>query len=104
MAHVFTDADFTSEVLQAPGLAVIDFFAEWCGPCKMMAPTIDEMAEEMSDVKIGKLDVDLSPQTAQNYGVSSIPTLIFFKGGQEVGRTVGFQSKEAIEAKIAQFK
>ena len=102
MAAHFTDDTFQKEVLEAAGLVLVDFFAEWCGPCKMMAPVIDELAEEQkTKVKIGKMDVDSDPAFPGQYGISSIPTLIFFKGGAEVGRLVGFQSKEMLEEKIA---
>ena len=104
MAHVFTDADFNEEVLKAGGLVLVDFYATWCGPCKMMAPIFDALATEMPEVKMGKLDVDASPQTAGQYGVSSIPTTIFFKDGKEVARLVGFQSKDALTTAIEKNK
>ncbi|MBT3704370.1 thioredoxin [Candidatus Peregrinibacteria bacterium] len=103
MAHVFNDDNFDEEVLRADKPVLVDFFAEWCGPCKMMAPVIDELAKEMEGkVVVGKLNVDESPNTAGKYGVQSIPTTILFKKGEEVDRMVGFQSKEAFKAKLAE--
>ena len=96
MAVDLTVQNFDEEVLKAKEPVVVDFFAEWCGPCQMAKPVIEELATEYKDkVKIGKMDVDASPQTAQKYGVMSIPTVIAFVGGQEVKRQVGFPGKEA---------
>jgi thioredoxin 1 len=101
MAKTFTDENFDEEVLRADKPVLVDFFAEWCGPCKMMAPVIDELAEEVKDdFIVGKLNVDEAPNTAGKYGVQSIPTLILFKKGEEADRMVGFQSKEALKAKL----
>jgi thioredoxin 1 len=103
MANQFTDDNFQAEVLDAKGLVLVDFFAEWCGPCKMLAPVIEEVAEDQKDkVKIGKVDVDENQTTGGQYGVASIPTLIFFKDGKEIDRVTGFQSKEALEEKITE--
>jgi len=104
MAQVFTDQDFETEVLKAEGLILVDFFAEWCGPCKMLAPIIDELSQSAEGVKIGKVNVDESPETAKKYGVMSIPTMIFFKGGEVAEQMVGMKSKEDLEAKIAELK
>ena len=102
MAQHFTDENFDEEVLRSDKPVLVDFFAEWCGPCKMMGPVIDELAEEMAEsFVIGKLNVDEAPNTAGKYGVQSIPTVIIFKKGEEVDRLVGFQSKEALKAKLA---
>ena len=85
-----SDADFETEVLKAEGPVVVDFWAEWCGPCRMIAPALDEISGAMGDkVKIVKLNVDESPKTASKYGVMSIPTLMIFKGGEMASRQVG---------------
>ena len=102
MAKAFTDDNFDEEVLRSDKPVLVDFFAEWCGPCKMMAPVIDELAGEMEgEAVIGKLDVDKAPQTAGKYGVQSIPTVIVFKKGSEVNRAVGFKNKEDLKALLA---
>ena len=89
-----SDADFESEVLKAQGPVVVDFWAEWCGPCRMIAPALDEISGAMGDkVKIVKLNVDESPKTASKYGVMSIPTLMIFKGGEMASRQVGAAPK-----------
>lgn len=89
-----TDSDFEAQVIKSEKPVMVDFFAEWCGPCKMAAPIIDELSEEYKDkVVIGKLDVDESQQAAMQYGVMSIPTVIVFKDGKEVDRKVGFAGK-----------
>nr|WP_106780248.1 thioredoxin [Lysinibacillus timonensis] len=94
IVHV-TDQNFSEEV--ASGVVLVDFWATWCGPCKMIAPVLEEIDAEMSDqVKIAKLDVDNNQATAAEYQVMSIPTLILFKDGEPVAKTVGFQPKEAL--------
>lgn len=102
MSNHFTDDNFQTEVLDHKGKAVlVDFFAEWCGPCKMLSPILDTIAEEMGDkIKIGKLDVDDNPETAGKYGITSIPTLLVIKDGQVVEKIMGFQSQEALEEKL----
>lgn len=90
-----TDQDFSKET--AEGLVLADFWAPWCGPCKMIAPVLEEIDGEMSDkVKIVKLDVDENQETASKYGVMSIPTLLLMKDGNVVDQVVGFQPKEAL--------
>lgn len=85
----------------ASGVSAIDFYAEWCGPCKMMAPIIEDVAKEVAGkANVAKLNVDEEMAIAGQYGVSSIPTIIYFKDGQEVDRTLGVQSKDAMVAKI----
>lgn len=97
----FTDKNFKDEVLMGKGLVLVDFFATWCGPCKMMAPAIEKLAEAYKGkVTIGKLDVDENPDTAGKYEIQSIPTLIFFKDGEMVDKLIGFQSEEALKKKI----
>ena len=100
MALKFNDANFASDVLEAKELVVVDFYADWCGPCKMMAPIIDELANQYTDVKIGKLNVDDSPQTSKNYRVMSIPTILLIKNGQVVESIVGLVSKAQLVDKI----
>ena len=92
-----TDSNFQSEILDHPGVALVDFWATWCGPCQMMGPVVKEVADELAgQVKIAKLNVDEAPQTAQQYNIMSIPTFIIFKAGQEVDRFMGGQTKEAL--------
>ncbi|RPF55430.1 thioredoxin [Aquisalibacillus elongatus] len=91
-----TDQTFNEEI--SDGLVLVDFWAAWCGPCKMIAPVLEELDSEMEDqVKIVKLDVDENQETAQKYGVMSIPTLILFKDGEKVDQAMGFQPKEALQ-------
>lgn len=78
------------------GVVLVDFFATWCGPCKMQAPVLEELKEDRSDVKLVKIDVDQETEIARLYGVMSIPTLILFKDGKEVAKNVGFMPKELL--------
>lgn len=100
MAEVILNNDnFKAEVLDAKGLVLVDFWATWCGPCKMLAPTVSEIADEYEGkVKVCKLDVDQAMDIAMPYGVASIPTLILFKDGEIVKKSVGVVSKTEIEA------
>jgi thioredoxin 1 len=98
---VVTDMSFEAEVEKASGVVLVDFWATWCGPCKMIAPLVEQIANENEgQLTVGKLDVDANGQTAMKYGVMSIPTLILFKNGQPVERLVGYQPKERLLAKI----
>ncbi|MFQ5674400.1 MAG: thioredoxin [bacterium] len=97
----FTDDNFDTEVLKADIPVLVDFWAEWCGPCKMIAPSIEELAGEFDGkAKIGKLDVDDNQLTAGKYGVRSIPSLLIFKGGQVVEQIVGAVPKNHIQSKL----
>lgn len=100
----FTDQNFNETALSSPKLVLVDFYATWCGPCQMMAPHIEELANEYSDVVIGKLDVDENPEIAQKYQVMSIPTIVFIKNGEVVEKLVGYQSKDALEEKLDALK
>ncbi len=93
-----TDKDFDTQVIGNKLPVLVDFWAEWCGPCKMAGPILEELSESYKDkVLVAKLNVDENPVMSQKYGVMSIPTTILFKAGKEVGRQVGFSGKEAFE-------
>lgn len=103
MAQNLTDSNFQQEVLEFDGVVLIDFWAEWCGPCKAIAPIIEEIAEKYKDnpkVKIGKVDVDENPQTQSKYRILSIPSLLIFKEGEVVHSLVGIRPQEELEAAI----
>ncbi|HEY6951339.1 MAG TPA: thioredoxin [Bacteroidota bacterium] len=96
-----TDANFQNEVLKSDTPVLIDFWAEWCGPCKMIAPVVEELAKEYDGkLKVGKVDVDSNQQTSMQYGVRSIPTLLIFKGGRVVDQIVGAVPKKLLSEKI----
>lgn len=98
----FTDENFEEEVLKSDLPVLVDFYADWCGPCKMMEPVIEELAKEYKGKwKIGKCNVDESHRIAVEYGIQSIPTLLFFKDGKVVDKAMGFQSKELLKGKMS---
>lgn len=97
MAKEVTDGTFEQEVLQDDGVVLVDFWAPWCGPCQTLGPIVDELANDYEGrAKVLKLNVDDNPQTAAQYGVQSIPTMIFYRGGEPQGQVVGVQPKEAL--------
>lgn len=98
MANDITDSNFSSEVLSSDKVTLVDFWAEWCQPCKILGPIVEEFGEEYKDkVKVVKMDVDANPQTPGKFNILSIPTLIFFKNGQPEKTMVGVQSKEQLK-------
>lgn len=98
MAHTFTDDNFEEEVLKSEQPVLVDFWAQWCGPCQAMGPVIEELAEEVkATAKVGKLDVDENPKRASEYGIMSIPSLKIFKGGKVVKEFLGLQQKDVLK-------
>lgn len=105
MANEISDATFEQEVLQSDQPVLLDFWAPWCGPCRQIGPMIEELAaENEGSAKIAKMNIDESPDTPQQYSVSSIPTLILFKGGAEIQRFVGVQPKVKLQSAIDEQK
>lgn len=94
----FTDANFAAEA--GSGLVFVDFYADWCGPCQAMLPTVEQLAGEMAGVKFGKVNVDESSEIAAHFGVMSIPTFVVLKDGQEIKRLAGAMPKETLQAEI----
>lgn len=103
MAAVFTDANFQEEVINSDKLSVVDFWAQWCGPCLALGPTIDALATEFEgQVNIGKVNVDENPNLSIEYGINSIPCILFIKNGQVVDKHIGAGPKSVFEKKIQQ--
>jgi thioredoxin 1 len=101
MAIEFTDANFQTEVLDSDKLNVIDFWAEWCGPCRAIGPVIEELSKEYEGkVKVGKVNVDHNPNVSMNYGITSIPAILFIKGGKIVDKQIGAVPKSVLDKKI----
>jgi thioredoxin 1 len=99
--HEATDTNFKNEVLGSQGLSIVDFWAEWCGPCRMLGPTIEAIADEYAGkVKVYKMNVDENPETPTQYHIRGIPTVILFKGGQVVDQLVGNQPRDVITQAI----
>ena len=101
MALELTDKNFKSEVIESETLSVVDFWAEWCGPCRAIGPVIEELSKEYAGkVKIGKVNVDVNPETSVNYGITSIPAILFIKNGQVVDKQIGAVPKSVLDKKI----
>ena len=98
-----TDASFADDVLMSDKPVIVDFWAEWCGPCKMVAPILEEIASENDGIVIAKLNVDENPQTAASYGITSIPTMNVYQGGQIVKTIIGAKPKAALLADLAPY-
>lgn len=96
-AQIFTTANFDNEVLGSDKPVLVDFWATWCGPCQKQGPIVEELADEVTDVKVGKLDVDAEEEIAGRYNIMSIPTVMLFKNGEIAGKAVGLQSKESLK-------
>lgn len=96
MVHVLNNENFEKEVLKDDKVVLVDLYADWCGPCKMLSPTVEAIAEEEKEVKVGKLNVDENSDIAAEYGVRSIPTLLIFKNGELKEKSVGVQTKSQI--------
>ena len=88
--------NFEKEILNGNGTALVDFYADWCGPCKMLAPIIEEISAERADILVGKINVDDSPELAAQYQITNIPTVLVFRDGKVITRSVGFKSKQEL--------
>lgn len=100
----FTDSNFEQEAIKSALPVIVDFWAEWCGPCKMLSPILDQIADELvGKIVIGKLNVDINPQVASKYQINSIPTLLFIKNGSVADQHIGLLAKEPLKQKIERF-
>lgn len=97
MSKIITSDQFQMEVLKSEKPVLVDFFATWCGPCKMLAPVLDELSADREDIKIVKIDVDQSPDLARQYKVSAVPTMLLFKKGEVANKSMGFLEKKDLE-------
>lgn len=100
MAKIVNTGNFRGAVEEDKGVVVVDFFATWCGPCKMLAPVFESVSEEISDAKFVKVDIDESLELAQKFGISTVPTMMIFKDGKVVDKLVGFMPKESLKSKV----
>ena len=101
MVLEFTDSNFQTDVLQSDKLTIVDFWAEWCGPCRAISPVIEELSKQyQGEINIGKLNVDQNPDTSVTYGITSIPAILFIKNGKVVDKQMGAASRSALEKKI----
>jgi thioredoxin 1 len=101
MALEFTDTNFETDVLKSDKLTIVDFWAEWCGPCRAIGPVIEELSKDYAGkIKVGKVNVDLNPTVSMNYGITSIPAILFIKGGKVVDKQIGAVPKSILEKKI----
>lgn len=100
MVKKLNNQNFENEILNASSTTLVDFYADWCGPCKMLSPIIEEISEECTDITVGKVNVSDNNDLANKFGVTNIPTLIVFKNGKEYSRMVGFRPKENILAEL----
>ena len=101
MALEFTDTNFETNVLKSDKLTIVDFWAEWCGPCRAIGPVIEELSKDYAGkINVGKVNVDLNPAVSMNYGITSIPAILFIKGGKVVDKQIGAVPKSILEKKI----
>ena len=100
MSRIIGTEEFNLEVRSSDGIKVVDFFATWCGPCKMLAPVFESVSEELDEAMFVKVDIDQSLELAQKFGISTVPTMMIFKDGQVVDKLVGFMPKDSLKAKV----